>query len=113
MADRESKQPKALRRSPQRARGPVQPTGDVVAEARRAEVMSSAPDDLREDGGSWDQRVRERAYAIWLTEGQPEGREADHWNEAERELAELLNEEASGAIAETPGDAVKAFKTRS
>jgi hypothetical protein len=30
--------------------------------------------------------VRERAHAIWLAEGMPEGREVDHWMRARREL---------------------------
>jgi Protein of unknown function (DUF2934) len=29
-----------------------------------------------------EQRIRERAYQIWLEEGCPEGRELDHWNMA-------------------------------
>ena len=33
-----------------------------------------------------DERVRKRAYEIWLEEGQPEGREVDHWFRAKQEL---------------------------
>lgn len=33
-------------------------------------------------------RIRERAYQIWIREGQPEGRELENWHQAERELAE-------------------------
>jgi len=33
-----------------------------------------------------EQRVRERAHAIWEREGRPEGREKRHWAEAEAEL---------------------------
>lgn len=33
-----------------------------------------------------DERVRRRAYEIWLEEGQPEGRDLDHWSRAEQEL---------------------------
>ena len=29
-----------------------------------------------------EQRIRERAYQIWLDEGCPEGRELDHWDMA-------------------------------
>jgi hypothetical protein len=29
-----------------------------------------------------EQRIRERAYRIWLEEGCPEGREKDHWDMA-------------------------------
>jgi hypothetical protein len=34
--------------------------------------------DERED------RIRQRAYGIWEREGRPEGRDRDHWQEAER-----------------------------
>ena len=31
-------------------------------------------------------RIRERAQRLWEAEGQPEGREVEHWLEAEREV---------------------------
>ncbi len=33
-----------------------------------------------------DHAIRERAYAIWVAEGMPEGREVDHWMRARQEL---------------------------
>jgi hypothetical protein len=33
-----------------------------------------------------EQRIRERAYQIWLQEGQPEGRDAAHWELAKAEI---------------------------
>lgn len=33
------------------------------------------------------QKIRERAYELWVEAGQPEGREHEHWAQAERELA--------------------------
>ena len=33
-----------------------------------------------------EQRIRDRAYAIWLDEGRPHGRDADHWLQAERAI---------------------------
>ncbi len=33
-----------------------------------------------------EEQVRERAHAIWMEEGMPEGREVDHWIRARREL---------------------------
>lgn len=30
--------------------------------------------------------IRDRAHAIWVSEGMPEGREVDHWMRARREL---------------------------
>lgn len=34
-----------------------------------------------------EQRIRERAYRIWLEEGCPEGRELDHWDMASELVA--------------------------
>ena len=33
-----------------------------------------------------DERVRKRAYEIWLEEGQPQGRELDHWFRAQQQM---------------------------
>jgi hypothetical protein len=35
---------------------------------------------------AWEQKVRERAYAIWEREGRPQGRAEEIWLMAEREL---------------------------
>jgi hypothetical protein len=34
----------------------------------------------------WEDKVRERAYALWEEEGQPEGGSERHWAKAEEEL---------------------------
>jgi hypothetical protein len=33
-----------------------------------------------------EDRIRERANAIWEREGRPEGRHAEHWAQAQREI---------------------------
>ena len=33
-----------------------------------------------------DDRIRERAYLIWVDEGSPHGRELDHWLRAKWEI---------------------------
>ena len=33
-----------------------------------------------------EQLIRERAFQIWIEEGQPEGRQSNHWLQAEAEL---------------------------
>jgi hypothetical protein len=33
-----------------------------------------------------EQRIRDRAYAIWQREGRPEGQEREHWQQAMREI---------------------------
>lgn len=32
------------------------------------------------------ERIADRAYALWLAAGQPEGRDLEHWFEAQRQL---------------------------
>ena len=49
----------------------------TAREDDRDDVMRRAPTEAE---------VRERAHAIWLAEGTPEGREVDHWMRARREL---------------------------
>ena len=41
-------------------------------------------------GGDRDthDRISRRAYQIWEEEGWPQGREAEHWSRAEREIAQ-------------------------
>jgi hypothetical protein len=48
-----------------------------------------------------EERIRERAYRLWLEEGQPEGKDAEHWEKA-RELLALESdpEEGKKGIAE-------------
>ena len=39
---------------------------------------------------SREQIVRDTAYAIWEAEGKPEGRDAEHWRQAEARVAASL-----------------------
>jgi hypothetical protein len=56
--------------------------------------MSGLGDSLREGAHAilekateLQKRIRERAYQIWEREGREHGRDQDHWQTAERELA--------------------------
>lgn len=42
--------------------------------------------------GDLNKRVRERAYEIWESEGRPEGRSHEHWQQARAEFAEAQSE---------------------
>lgn len=46
-----------------------------------------------------EQRIRERAYSIWESEGRREGSHAEHWHRASQDVdgssVEEVNEEAS------------------
>ena len=35
-----------------------------------------------------ERRIRERAYLIWIDEGEPEGRDEVHWEKAKAQLQE-------------------------
>jgi hypothetical protein len=35
-----------------------------------------------------EDRIRDRAYALWEADGRPEGQDKDYWARAERELSE-------------------------
>jgi hypothetical protein len=67
--------------------------------------MSKLTDSLREGAhalldkaSDWQERIRQRAQAIWERAGRPEGRHEDHWREAEKEIAA----EDSGPAAARP-----------
>jgi hypothetical protein len=48
-----------------------------------------------------EEKIRERAYAIWLDQGSIDGRDHEHWLEAEKEIAkeEAAAEPKGGAAA--------------
>ena len=50
-----------------------------------------------------EHKVRERAYAIWESEGRPEGKEVEHWLRAEAEVAAEEQEAAQEAKLEAEG----------
>jgi hypothetical protein len=39
------------------------------------------------DDEALEHRIRERAFNIWLDEGCPDGRDQEHWQQAQRELS--------------------------
>ena len=45
-----------------------------------------------------DERIRERAYHLWLDEGQPDGRAETHWDKA-RELVAIEESQRSTTFA--------------
>jgi hypothetical protein len=56
---------------------------------------------------SFQTRVRERAYYLWLEEGRPQGRAEHHWSSAERDLAREAAPRARRHAASKPGVASK------
>jgi hypothetical protein len=64
----------------------------------RNSTKVSVTDDVRDTGtgnspraaasSAKEQRIKERAFQIWLAEGRPSGRDREHWRAAEREIAD-------------------------
>ena len=38
-----------------------------------------------------ENRIRQRAYELWEKDGRPEGRHAEHWERARRELGKVAD----------------------
>jgi Protein of unknown function (DUF2934) len=51
---------------------------------------------------AWQQRVRERAYAIWQREGNPDGAAEQFWLMAEEELLAEEQESSSTPAQDRP-----------
>lgn len=64
---------------------------------------------MREDRKDW---LRQRAYAIWESEGRPDGREHAHWAQAERELAADHMPEEQPALAAATAETSPVKKPR-
>jgi Protein of unknown function (DUF2934) len=63
--------------------------------------------DKNEGDAEHIERVRRRAHAIWMDEGQVHGRDHEHWHQAEREIAAETSAHAPPAAAE-PREASRA-----
>ena len=67
-----------------RRRAPAKdmPTGDErTASPTGSDVASGS------SAGDLYERIRQRAYELWESEGRPQGRDREHWERAERELS--------------------------
>jgi hypothetical protein len=53
---------------------------------------------------AWRERVRERAYALWLREGSPDGRAEQFWLMAEEELLAAEGPDRSGGPPDEGAD---------
>lgn len=57
--------------------------------------------------GNRDERIRERAHAIWDREGRPEGAAQRHWEQAEQEISKEDGAGAKKPSARKPSAAKK------
>jgi hypothetical protein len=49
------------------------------------------------------ERIKQRAHELWESEGRPEGRDADHWSQAEQELHSQTGEGDQTGGGDQPG----------
>jgi len=56
------------------------------AQQALGDAKATAEDALHSAATDREGKIRERAYRIWQDEGSPDGREYDHWHQAEREV---------------------------
>jgi hypothetical protein len=61
---------------------------------------------------AWRERVRERAYAIWLRAGSPDGQAEQFWLMAEEELLAEGQGRAGGQVDRPTDEKVPADKAR-
>ena len=59
----------------------------------------------------FEQRVRDRAYALWESEGRPVGRDAEHWRMSEEATRAEITLPASAKAAK-PASAKKGARKR-
>lgn len=63
------------------------PSSKAKSSKKRALAVSAGHSPAVEFATAPDEdRVRERAYGIWIAEGRPHGRELAHWQRAHHEL---------------------------
>jgi hypothetical protein len=74
------------------AGGTTEPFPDLAG--RRSSSMAAIE--------GFEERVRQRAYQIWLEEGRPDGRDKEHWERAKAEIEQHQQEQDSGASREPP-----------
>jgi Protein of unknown function (DUF2934) len=63
-----------------------EPPGETSGPPVDAGSRKDAPARVEGEPGFNDDRIRQRAYLIWVDEGRPHGRELDHWLRAKWEL---------------------------
>ena len=54
-----------------------------------------------------EEAIRERAYHLWIADGQPEGKADVYWLNAQREILTTSLEGSSGNTAAKPAKAAK------
>jgi hypothetical protein len=76
--------------------------------AKLTERLRKGAQHLLESASDLQERIRERAQAIWEREGRPDGRHDEHWRQAENEI----NAEGDAASVERKGRKTSAKKVQ-
>lgn len=69
-------------------------TNSTVVKARQNQTIVAPPmPSLPED---FEERVRQRAYELWEASDCPQGFEAEHWHQAQRDVSALYGRPSAG-----------------
>jgi hypothetical protein len=71
----------------QAADRPAPTTATKTTAAKAAPPIAARQPAGRRPSDDLERRIQQRAYELWENEGRPQGREQDHWQQAEREVA--------------------------
>jgi hypothetical protein len=57
--------------------------------------------------GPTHDQIAQRAYEIFVARGRPEGRDQEHWFEAESQLSTVISQPAKPIAAAKPGASIR------
>jgi hypothetical protein len=83
----------------------LSPAGSLIRWSRRRKTIISDTLSAAAIATSQDERIRQRAYEIWESEGRT-GNPEDHWFRAERELAQQGQGRSDTTVEDAPSAAV-------
>lgn len=63
-----------------------EPQSETGGRSTDASSSADPPNAVENRGHEINDRIRERAYRIWIDEGKPDGRALDHWLRARWEI---------------------------
>jgi hypothetical protein len=73
-----------------------------IADDRAAKALDELVEESELTAAELEKRhqIRERAHAIWIERGRPEGRDVEFWLDAEKELAGTVGDEGRGFVSD-------------
>ena len=88
-----------------RRRAPAKDTptaGEQAAQSTGSAAQSTGSAAGSSSAGDRYERIRQRAYELWEHEGRPQGRDREHWEQAEREVDAGAEGSSSSSASAAP-----------